>query len=125
MGRISSPVFFAQKMRHKVPTASARPQTNLSLNDRIVDIEFTNELVAVSGSLESVVNEFGCEELPLRNQNDEILPLLMLPVSPDPIQLAFLVVPKFALPKKLKDNYGLARDFNSLNLITIMPDYLE
>lgn len=69
-----------------------------------MDSELTNELVAVSGSLESVVNEFGCEELPLRSQKDEMLPLLMLPVSPDATQLAFLVVPKFALPKTVNSD---------------------
>lgn len=125
MGRISSPVFLAQKMRHNVPTASARPHTNLSENDKIVDSELTNELVAVSGSLESVVNEFGCEELPLRSQNDEMLPLLMLPVSPDTTQLAFLVVPKFALPKRLNDNYELYIFLSLSSRITTISDYLE
>lgn len=58
MGNISSPVFFAQNIRHNVPTASALPQINLSL-------EFgktaggNEDVPAVSGSLESVVSEFG------------------------------------------------------------------
>ena len=72
-------------MRHRVPTAPARPRTNLSWKGE----EIANEEVTcgvdepVSGSLESVVSEFGCEELPLRSKKDEILLLLLtLPVSP-------------------------------------------
>merc|ERR1719209_274907 len=30
LGKISSPVFLAQRMRHRAPSASARPDSNLS-----------------------------------------------------------------------------------------------
>lgn len=78
-----------------MPTASARPQTNLSVKEGVtVNNEEANGVdEAVSGSLESVVSEFGCDELPFLNKNDEILPLLLiLPVSPDVPQFELFVV---------------------------------
>lgn len=83
--------------------ASARPQTNLSQNE-CSELGIKDDACevdrALSGSLESVVREFGCEELPFRKRKEEILPLLMLPESATVVQLPLLLCPALGTATK-------------------------